>query len=214
MKNLFVLKVLIAMLFAVTFSSCRQSKDLAVSQSNATGTRILTEKPEKDKLNFNSYWEGTSSANGGRTSLNIGQSLQNKIAGVSVISSGGGVPGAAIAGGGFALADAAKDVAHHLRSKEYQAAAYSHELVEKARTMANQIRKYDQIFAMQLTKYVEEFDLYVNKYIYDPKKKKSNSYLDLDYYQSLLENKAFNKKEKEEPTILLNYLKQMKSENR
>jgi hypothetical protein len=80
--------------------------------------------------------------------------------------------------------------------------------------MANQIRKYDQIFAMQLTKYVEEFDLYVNKYIYDPKKKKSNSYLDLDYYQSLLENKAFNKKEKEEPTILLNYLKQMKSENR
>jgi hypothetical protein len=146
---------------------------------------------------------------------NWGSYLHNAFSGaVSGLASGGGVPGAAIAGGGFALADAAKDVAHHLRSKEYQAAAYSHELVEKARTMANQIRKYDQIFAMQLTKYVEEFDLYVNKYIYDPKKKKSNSYLDLDYYQSLLENKAFNKKEKEEPTILLNYLKQMKSENR
>jgi TonB-dependent SusC/RagA subfamily outer membrane receptor len=93
MKNLFVLKAVIAMLFAVAFSSCRPSKDLAASQSNATETRILTEKPEKDKLNFSSYWEGTSSANGGRTSLNIGQSLQNKIAGVSVISSGGGVPG-------------------------------------------------------------------------------------------------------------------------
>ena len=33
-------------------------------------------------------------------------------------------------------------------------------------------------------------------------------------WQTKLENKAFNKKEKEEPTILLNYLKQMKSENR
>jgi hypothetical protein len=54
--------------------------------------------------------------------------LHNFLAGAaSGVATGGGVPGAAIAGGGFALADAAKDIAHNVRSKEYQSAAYSNE---------------------------------------------------------------------------------------
>lgn len=145
---------------------------------------------------------------------NWGSYLHNFLAGAaSGAVTGGGVPGAAIAGGGFALADAGKDVAHHLRSKEYQAAAYSHELVEKSHSMVNQLKKYDPILAMQLDEYVKEFDLYVNKYIYEPKKKRSNSYLDLDYYQSLLDEKVFNQKKAEEPEVLLDYLKKIKSEN-
>jgi len=145
---------------------------------------------------------------------NWGSYLHNFLAGAaSGAVTGGGLPGAAIAGGGFALADAGKDVVHHLRSKEYQAAAYSHELVEKSHTMTNQLKKYDPLLAEELKKYVEEFDLYVLKYIYEPKKKRSNSYLDLDYYQSLLDEKVFNKKTIEEPKLLLNYLKKIKSEN-
>jgi hypothetical protein len=145
---------------------------------------------------------------------NWGSYLHNFLAGAaSGAVTGGGVPGAAIAGGGFALADAGKDVAHHLRSKEYQAAAYSHELVEKTHSMVNQLKKYDPILAMQLDEYVKDFDLYVNKYIYEPKKKRSNSYLDLDYYQSLLDEKVFNQKKVEEPKVLLDYLKKIKSEN-
>lgn len=145
---------------------------------------------------------------------NWGSYLHNFLSGAaSGAVTGGGVPGAAIAGGGFALADASKDIAHHLRSKEYQAAAYSNELVEKTHTMTNQLKKYDPFLAEELKKYVDEFNLFVLKYIYEPKKKKSNSYLDLDYYQSLLDEKVFNKKTIEEPKILLNYLKKIKSEN-
>jgi hypothetical protein len=145
---------------------------------------------------------------------NWGSYLHNFLSGaVSGAVTGGGLPGAAIAGGGFALGEASKDVAHHLRSKEYQAAAYSHELVEKTLSMYNQLKKYDPILAEQLKQYTEDFDLYVNKYIYEPKKKRSNSYTDLDYYQSLLDEKVFNKKTSEEPKVLLNYLKQIKSEN-
>jgi hypothetical protein len=149
-----------------------------------------------------------------RGEANWGSYLHNFLAGAaSGAVTGGGVPGAAIAGGGFALADIGKDVVHHLRSKEYQAAAYSNELVEKTHTMANQLQKYDPLLAEELKKYVEEFDLYVLKYIYEPKKKRSNSYMDLDYYQSLLDEKVFNKKTIEEPKLLLNYLKKIKSEN-
>ena len=145
---------------------------------------------------------------------NWGSYLHNFLAGAaSGAVTGGGVPGAAIAGGGFALADAGKDIAHHLRSKEYQAAAYSHELVEKTHSMVNQLKKYDPILAEELIKYAEEFNLYVMKYIYEPKKKRSKSYLDLDYYQSLLDEKVFNQKKTEEPKILLDYLKKIKSED-
>jgi hypothetical protein len=149
-----------------------------------------------------------------RGEANWGSYLHNFLAGAaSGVATGGGVPGAAIAGGGFALADAAKDIAHNVRSKEYQAAAYSNELVEKTHTMTNQLKKYEPFLAEELKKYVEEFNLYVLKYIYEPKKKRSNSYLDLDYYQSLLDEKVFNNKTSEEPKILLNYLKKIKSEN-
>jgi hypothetical protein len=79
--------------------------------------------------------------------------------------------------------------------------------------MTNQLKKYEPFLAEELKKYVEEFNLYVLKYIYEPKKKRSNSYLDLDYYQSLLDEKVFNNKTSEEPKILLNYLKKIKSEN-
>lgn len=145
---------------------------------------------------------------------NWGSYLHSLLAGAaSGAATGGGLPGAAIAGGGFALTDVGKDVAHHLRSKEYQAAAYSHELVEKTHSMVNQLKKYDPMLALQLAEYAEEFDLYVNKYIYEPKKKRSNSYLDLDYYQSLLDEKVFNKKTQEEPKILMDYLKKIKSED-
>lgn len=145
---------------------------------------------------------------------NWGSYLHDFLAGAaSGVATGGGLPGALVGGGGFALADAAKDVAHHLRSKEYQAAAFSNELVEKTHTMYNQLKKYNLTLAEELRKYVEEFDLYVNKYIYEPKKKRSNSYLDLDYYQSLLDEKVFNKKTSEDPKILLNYLKEIKNED-
>ncbi|NDE10041.1 MAG: hypothetical protein EBZ95_05705 [Chitinophagia bacterium] len=92
-KNRLVVIVFTAICFAVAFSSCKASKGLEASKINAAETTIHKEKTERDKLNFQSKWEGTSSANGGRSSLNIGQSLQNRIAGVTVISSGGGVPG-------------------------------------------------------------------------------------------------------------------------
>lgn len=92
-KNQFVLIVLTAIFFSVAFSSCRASKGLEAGNLISTDTKLLTERPEKDKLNFHSNWEGTSSANGGRSSLNIGQSLQNRIAGVTVLFAGGGVPG-------------------------------------------------------------------------------------------------------------------------
>jgi TonB-dependent SusC/RagA subfamily outer membrane receptor len=92
-KNQFLVIVFSAICLAVAFSSCRASKGLEASKINATETAIHTEKTEKDKLNFHSKWEGTSSANGGRSSLNIGQALQNRIAGVTVLPTGGGVPG-------------------------------------------------------------------------------------------------------------------------
>jgi hypothetical protein len=79
--------------------------------------------------------------------------------------------------------------------------------------MTNQLQKYDPFLAEELKKYVDEFDIYVLKYIYEPKKKRTNSYMDLDYYQSLLDEKVFNKKTIEEPKLLLNYLKKIKSEN-
>jgi hypothetical protein len=149
-----------------------------------------------------------------RGEANWGSYLHNFLSGAAGgLASGGGLAGAAVGGGGFALVDAGKDIAHNLRSKEYQAAAYSNELVEKTQSMVNQLKKYDSILAEQLRKYAEEFDLYVIKYIYEPKKKRSNSYLDLDYYQSLLDEKVFNKKTHEEPKLLLDYLKQIKSEN-
>ena len=93
MKNQFLVIVFTGICFAVVFSSCRASKGLGEVKLNSTDTKFVTERPEKDKLNFHSKWEGTSSANGGRSSLNIGQALQNRIAGVTVLPTGGGVPG-------------------------------------------------------------------------------------------------------------------------
>jgi hypothetical protein len=84
-------------------------------------------------------------------------------------AAGGGPWGAAIGGLGMALADASKDVFHNLQSKEYQAAAYTHELVEKTESMVNQIAKYDALSATKLKNIVDDFDRYVRKYIYKEK---------------------------------------------
>jgi len=84
-------------------------------------------------------------------------------------AAGGGPWGAAIGGLGMALADASKDIFHNLQSREYQAAAYTHELVEKTETMVNQIAKYDALSATKLKNIVEDFDKYVRKYIYKEK---------------------------------------------
>ena len=84
-------------------------------------------------------------------------------------AAGGGPWGAAIGGLGMALADASKDVFHNLQSKEYQAAAYTHELVEKTESMVNQLAKYDALSATKLRNIVNDFDRYVRKYIYKEK---------------------------------------------
>lgn len=80
--------------------------------------------------------------------------------------SAGNPIGALIGGLGMGLADASKDIFHNLQSKEYKAAAYTHELVEKTRTLVNQLAKYDKLFATQLNKFVNELDVYVRKNIY------------------------------------------------
>jgi hypothetical protein len=85
------------------------------------------------------------------------------------LAAGGGLIGAGIGGLGMALADASKDVFHNLQSDEYKAAAYTHELVQKAETMVNQIAKYDSLSATKLKNIVEDFDRYVRKYIYKEK---------------------------------------------
>ena len=82
---------------------------------------------------------------------------------------GGGPIGAGVGALGMALADASKDIFHNLQSKEYQAAAYSNELVDKTQSMVNQIAKYNKIEAAKLQTLVEEFDRYVRKYIYKEK---------------------------------------------
>lgn len=80
--------------------------------------------------------------------------------------SAGNPYGALVGGLGMALADASKDIVHNFQSKEYKAAAYTHELVEKTRTLVNQVAKYDKLFAIQLSKYVNQLDVYVRKNIY------------------------------------------------
>jgi len=80
--------------------------------------------------------------------------------------SGGNPYGALVGGLGMALADASKDIVHNFQSKEYKAAAYTHELVEKTRTLTNQLAKYDKLFAIQLSKFVNQLDVYVRKNIY------------------------------------------------
>jgi hypothetical protein len=104
-------------------------------------------------------------------------------------AAGGGPWGAAISGLGMALADASKDVFHNLQSKEYQAAAYTHELVEKTESMVNQLAKYDAVAATKLKSIVEDFDKYVRKYIY-------------------------KEKDVEEPKNLTGYLEQLKVYNK
>jgi hypothetical protein len=78
----------------------------------------------------------------------------------------GNPAGALIGGLGMGLADASKDIFHNFQSKEYKAAAYTHELVEKTRTLVNQVAKYDKLFAVQFNKYVNQLDVYVRKNIY------------------------------------------------
>ncbi len=93
MKSYFVSIVLMAMCFATAFSSCKTGKSFQRSNLNDTSIGLFSRAVEKSKLNYQYYKEGASGANGGKTVVNIGQAIQNKIAGVQVISQGGGIPG-------------------------------------------------------------------------------------------------------------------------
>ena len=81
------------MFFATAISSCKTEKSLQQSKLNDAQKEFFSRSVEKSKLNYQYYKEGASGANGGKTVLNIGQAMQNKIAGVQVLSQGGGVPG-------------------------------------------------------------------------------------------------------------------------
>ena len=93
MKSYFVLIMLIAMFFTTAISSCKTEKGLQGTKLNDAQKELSSRSEEKSKLNYQYYKEGASGANGGKTVLNIGQAMQNKIAGVQVLSQGGGVPG-------------------------------------------------------------------------------------------------------------------------
>lgn len=93
MKSYFVLIMLIAMFFTTAISSCKTEKGLQGTKLNDAQKELSSRSAEKSKLNYQYYKEGASGANGGKTVVNIGQAMQNKIAGVQVISHGGGVPG-------------------------------------------------------------------------------------------------------------------------
>ena len=93
MKSYFVSIVVMAIFFATAFSSCKTGKSLQQSKLNDAQKEFFSRSVEKSKLNYQYYKEGASGANGGKTVLNIGQAIQNKIAGVQVISQGGGIPG-------------------------------------------------------------------------------------------------------------------------
>lgn len=93
MRPYFLIIVLIAMFFATAISSCKTGKSFQGTKLNDTEKGLYSREVEKSKLNYQYYKEGASGADGGKTVVNIGQAIQNKIAGVQVLSQGGGVPG-------------------------------------------------------------------------------------------------------------------------
>lgn len=93
MRGYLLLMLLIAMFFGTSISSCKTEKGFQRSKSHDAEKGLSSRQEEKSILNYPYYKEGVSTTNGGKTALNIGQAIQNKIAGVIVSSQGGGVPG-------------------------------------------------------------------------------------------------------------------------
>lgn len=92
MRSYFLSIVLKAMFFATAISSCKTEKGFQGTKLNNAEQELASRSAEKSKLNYQYYKEGASGANGGKTVVNIGQAIQNKIAGVQVLFQGG-VPG-------------------------------------------------------------------------------------------------------------------------
>ena len=67
MRNHFLLFMLLAILFAASISSCTTVKAFQRSKLNDTEMGLSSRKVEKSELNFQSYREGASGANGGKT---------------------------------------------------------------------------------------------------------------------------------------------------
>ncbi len=67
MRNHFLLFMLLAILFAASISSCTTVKAFQRSKLNDAEMGLSSRKVEKSELNFQSYREGASGANGGKT---------------------------------------------------------------------------------------------------------------------------------------------------
>jgi hypothetical protein len=108
--------------------------------------------------------------------------------------------GALGSGLGFAVSDAAKDVFHKfLTDDDYKATAYAAELGEKAKSMANQVKKYNPGYAATIRRYTEEFENYFRKYVFSPNK-----------LEKFRDQKLFGIKKIETPHILLGEIELIK----
>jgi hypothetical protein len=67
MKNQFLGILLIAFFFVITISSCTTVKAFQRNKLNDAEMGLSIRKIEKSELNFQSYREGASGANGGKT---------------------------------------------------------------------------------------------------------------------------------------------------
>lgn len=67
MKNQVLFTVFMAMFFAAAVSSCTTVKGFQRSKLNDAEMGLSSRKVEKSELNFQSYREGASGANGGKT---------------------------------------------------------------------------------------------------------------------------------------------------
>jgi hypothetical protein len=66
MINRFI-KVLVCLLLAITGTSCVHLKEYQKSRLNDSEMALTNRKVEKNELNFQSYREGASGANAGKT---------------------------------------------------------------------------------------------------------------------------------------------------
>ena len=67
MSMKFLRKILIATLVGISFASCAHVKEYQKSRINDSEMILANRKVEKTELNAQSYREGSSGANGGKT---------------------------------------------------------------------------------------------------------------------------------------------------
>jgi Domain of unknown function (DUF4266) len=67
MKKKNMIKMISAVLFIALLSSCVQVKNFQKNKLNDAEMSLSNRKVEKSELNFQSYREGASGANGGKT---------------------------------------------------------------------------------------------------------------------------------------------------